>query len=280
MTKTKLRIDHRETTLKDIFASSDIDVSWELLDLGDIIFEFGGGDGSEIETKHATRKIIIERKTLSDLAASIKDGRYKTQKTLLMATYPIGNIYYIIEGDIGLSGISRNPSGIKLDTGMLQQINGISLDTLRSCIFNIMFRDGIKILFSKNTNDTCGIIQELWKRFESTPEKYCVKGGDDASGTCVGTGTVMQPPQRKISSKEECFIAQLCQIPGVSQKSAKAIAQKYQSMHSLIAALSTSGIKALDTVKLRDDPTQKGRALSSSVVKRIHEFMATSNEEK
>ena len=40
--------------------------------------------------------IIVERKTISDLVCSIKDGRHKEQKLRLMSNYPIDKIYYLV----------------------------------------------------------------------------------------------------------------------------------------------------------------------------------------
>jgi ERCC4-type nuclease len=65
-------------------------VSSENLPLGDIIIE----DEKE-------EKIIIERKTINDLLASIKDGRYDEQSYRLNGLpHHNHNIIYLIEGDI------------------------------------------------------------------------------------------------------------------------------------------------------------------------------------
>ena len=70
-----IKIDNRERkliklmeALKDDFGYK-FDMVVEVLDLGDIII----CDNNNVE------KLIIERKSLSDLAASLKDGRYLEQ---------------------------------------------------------------------------------------------------------------------------------------------------------------------------------------------------------
>ena len=71
----KIIIDNRERELvKLLKAFSDNNgfnfvIEVEKLDLGDII----------IKDDNDNTKLIIERKTISDLAASIRDGRYKEQ---------------------------------------------------------------------------------------------------------------------------------------------------------------------------------------------------------
>jgi ERCC4-type nuclease len=64
--------------------------------LGDISF-----GKSDITPEGLTEYLIIERKSVSDLTASIKDGRYAEQSFRLSGTpYPNHNIIYLIEGSI------------------------------------------------------------------------------------------------------------------------------------------------------------------------------------
>ena len=65
-------IDNRETKIKDYFSNqiNNIDLfKFENLDIGDIVIKYNG-----------VVKYIFERKTLRDLAESIKDNRYHEQK--------------------------------------------------------------------------------------------------------------------------------------------------------------------------------------------------------
>ena len=92
-----IKIDVREVALiKTITANlemisnyKDIKLVQEQLPLGDIIINDGVKD-----------LLIIERKSLSDLAASIKDGRYEEQSYRLKNLWHHNhNIIYLIEGD-------------------------------------------------------------------------------------------------------------------------------------------------------------------------------------
>ena len=68
----------------------ELEIVVESLPLGDVII---CGNNKE-------EKILIERKSLSDLAASIKDGRYEEQSYRLNGSpYHNHNIIYLIEGD-------------------------------------------------------------------------------------------------------------------------------------------------------------------------------------
>ena len=103
-----LIIDTRENLLYNNIIERDLDVyknhisiEKKNLELGDI----------EINVDF-TNKFIFERKTLSDLNASIYDGRYKEQKHRLLSSYSNNAITYIIEGDDIHKSINRNDKKI------------------------------------------------------------------------------------------------------------------------------------------------------------------------
>ena len=84
----KLVIDNRENIKLDIKNKIN-DATFENLELGDFLFKVNDVD-----------VLIIERKTISDYAASIKDGRNREQKKRLLLNYPLNKILYLIEGDL------------------------------------------------------------------------------------------------------------------------------------------------------------------------------------
>ena len=90
----KLYIDTREpgeikSNLQNLLKSIEIEIEEKSLDIGDFILE------------NENIKLIFERKSLSDLECSIKDGRYKEQSFRLNSCNVHNhNIYYIIEGNI------------------------------------------------------------------------------------------------------------------------------------------------------------------------------------
>ena len=93
-----VKIDVRETALIAVLqklmlassSSSNIELKVETLPLGDIII------GNETQDF-----LIIERKSLTDLLSSIKDGRYEEQSYRLNGlNHHNHNIIYLIEGDV------------------------------------------------------------------------------------------------------------------------------------------------------------------------------------
>ena len=81
----------------------DVEIN-RILELGDIEINISNVD--------FTNKFIFERKTLTDLNASINDGRYKEQKHRLLSSYSNNAITYIIEGDDIHKSINRNDKKI------------------------------------------------------------------------------------------------------------------------------------------------------------------------
>ena len=95
MDNLELVIDQREQKIKKLWTG---DATYEALDIGDFVFRCGN------ETI-----LIIERKTASDLAASIRDGRNREQKArLLHSGISRDRIMYLIEG------LSYHPSNTKI----------------------------------------------------------------------------------------------------------------------------------------------------------------------
>ena len=70
-------------TFKEYY--TDIDISVEQLDIGDII----------ITNNYCN--ILIERKTICDVLASIKDGRWKNQKQRILDNYENCSIGWVYE---------------------------------------------------------------------------------------------------------------------------------------------------------------------------------------
>ena len=92
----KIKVDNREPTLIKLLNALktdykyDFEIVVEKLDLGDIII-----------CKDDEELLIIERKSLNDLASSLRDGRYKEQSYRLTGL-PIHNhnIVYLVEGNV------------------------------------------------------------------------------------------------------------------------------------------------------------------------------------
>ena len=129
-------IDNRENEIIKLLEKDNFNFIKSNLELGDIQF------------KHDDNIIyIIERKTVNDLGASIKDGRYKEQKIRLLSNNN-NNIYYIIEGNINYC-------------------ETLSTKAILGSIINMIFRDNIKIIYSKDVKQTLDIILQIKNKYDS-----------------------------------------------------------------------------------------------------------------
>jgi ERCC4-type nuclease len=139
----KILIDERENALWEKIDQmpkfETITLIKQVLPLGDIIIQ--QDDGTTIS--------IIERKTLSDLLASIKDGRYEEQSYRLNGSLIHNhNIIYLIEGDIHKMN--------QYQSNIFQQ--KIDKSTLYSSIISLNYFKGFSVLRSFNLDETSMII--------------------------------------------------------------------------------------------------------------------------
>jgi ERCC4-type nuclease len=130
-----------------------------------------------------------------------------------------------------------------------------------------MVRDRIHVVNTKNVKDTAMFITQLYSRIKADPIKYVTV--DKATNE---ENVVVKP--RKVDAPT-CFKLQLCQIPGVSLKTAAAITDRFQSWPQLIQDLSHKShdeklkvFKGLHTI----DDKGKARRLSDKVSSNIIEY--------
>ena len=120
----------------------------ETLDIGDIVFR---EDGKDI--------LIIERKTVADLKASICDGRAREQKArLLHSGIAVDRIMYLIEGS--------------LDKPLKSKTCGFPTSTLIGSLINTQLRDGIKVYKTASMSETVCFLVKLKSKLEKDGEKF------------------------------------------------------------------------------------------------------------
>jgi ERCC4-type nuclease len=221
-----ITIDSRETTLYNDITDRDLDnykdriqIVTENLTLGDIHITYN-------EMTH-----IFERKTLADLQASIVDGRYKEQKARLLSNVSQKYITYIIEGDNILSSTSYQKNKA--------MIQGAYLHTL--------FRDNIRILYTKNIMETATLILLISTKILDKPEKFLSE--EYTADKCYTDFVKLKKKKMDNIDTKSCFIMQLSQIPMISNVIAKNIYSKYASMSALIKSLD---VLETDELKIKE----------------------------
>jgi ERCC4-type nuclease len=225
-------IDKLEKTLETFVSYNNIQIEKENLPLGDIIINDGTKDC-----------VIIERKTLKDLAASIKDGRYEEQSYRLNGLeHHNHNIYYLIEGDINTFMLGQ---GFKKDK--------IDKPTIYSAIFSISYYKGFSVMRSNSLEESALIICNMaYKIGKDTTRKPYYH--DMTSSTLVNQiDDINKLNCEQISSKEYVNVIKkvkkdnitldnigeimLSQIPYVSSTISCAILEKYGNLPNLIRCI-------------------------------------------
>ena len=239
-----LWIDYREKALLTAFPNAEE----RNLELGDIQLAYGNN-----------AQIIIERKTIADLAQSVKDNRYREQKARLLAyreLHPHVKLVYILEGFYHFDNEFR--------------CKNMGNNVLSSCIINSMFRDGIFVMLAKNVQDTINFIQCTKDKFFSNPDEYCLKGYhqgqacDDSVGYAGIAASGIKSRKKDNIDEQTCFLMQLSCVPGISSKKATDIQDYLQvySIHALIENIKQNGgTQALEAVP------GIGKVLSATIVK-------------
>ena len=157
---------------------------------------------------------VVERKTLDDYAASIKDGRHKNIRNLIdMRTQTGCHIVYIIEGP-----------HIRADAANFanQRAQGIALKTIQGSIFRLMVRNSIHVIWSCGPRDTAYKIAYFTCAIEDVP---VVSGAADDT-------SVYQVPLSE-SLKNDPYEAMWETQLGIGSKTAADIAANYNVIEFL-----------------------------------------------
>ena len=246
----RIRIDNREHELlkhiKELIINiplfKELEVLVENLPLGDIIISNKEDD-----------KLYIERKTISDLSASIKDGRYEEQSYRLNGlNHPNHNIIYLIEGDINRVNRFKDNKMEKL--------------TLYSSIFSLNYYKGFSVIRTFSIDETaifiCNTANKLRKGETENKQPYYQNTFNGILNTNVKSienleenNETEQEKEPENSSTDKDYVnvikkikkdnitpdnigeIMLCQIPGISSVTALAIMNKFGTLSNLITQI-------------------------------------------
>ena len=290
-----IKIDTREQELyakcQHIIATvvkfNNIKLILETLPLGDIIINDGTNDC-----------VIIERKSLSDLAASIKDGRYEEQSYRLNGLqHHNHNIIYLIEGDMNRINVFKDR---------------IDKQTLYSAIFSINYFKGFSVMRSVNLEETamiaCNMVCKLVGGLKAGKHAFYSNvqlTSTVATSTALATSTTAttdksieldadtvetsekETSEKETTEKDYCSVVKkvkkenitadnigeimLCQIPGVSSTSALSILSQFKTLPNLIKAINENE-SCLNNV-CTTDANGKSRKISKTTIATIVKFL-------
>jgi ERCC4-type nuclease len=204
-----------------------VKISKEVLSLGDVY----------VKTDEDKDILIIERKTIPDLLASIKDGRYCEQSYRLTHSsgFPPHSILYIIEGSIS-----------QLRTTLERKI-------VYSALASLNYFKGFSVIRTGSISETAEYIIWMCEKIE----KNILKGELPYYLQPARTISVQQNVLRESATEQSpanyCTVVKkvkkdnitpenigeiiLCQIPGISSTTAIAIMKKFGTFPNLMETL-------------------------------------------
>jgi crossover junction endonuclease MUS81 len=236
-------VDTRENALYDDIIDRDLDIYKDKISIVKETICIG-----DIHIKFNENLYIFERKTIRDLISSIHDGRYREQKARMLSTYNQKYLSYIIEEDDIISSkvYSKNKS------------------TIQGAYINTLFRDNIRILFTKNISETVTLILSIAIKMIDNPKKFIsssnnvnteISAASSMSQSITDTSSYtdfIKLKKKKIDNIDvnTCYIMQLSQIPHISNVIAKNISKIYPNMIELITKLNDCEDKNKELCKI------------------------------
>jgi ERCC4-type nuclease len=238
-----IQIDNREKELiiqidiiKSIIpAFANIKVEIVLLPIGDILI---------VDAENKETKLIFERKSICDLSASIKDGRYEEQSYRLDGlSHHNHNIIYLIEGDVNKTARGMNTTQAK--------------QTVYSAIFSLNYYKGFSVIRTFNMEETaifiCNTASKLIKERNGKKAYYSTTNTNTNTNATVESPSLVEERTDKDYvnvvkkfkkdniTRDNISEIMLCQIPGISSVTALAIIEKHKSLSNLLTELSKDG---------------------------------------
>lgn len=240
-------IDTREQRLYDILSKkySDLPISLTPLEIGDIHI---------VVQDNPSIVLVLERKTVRDLSASIKDGRYREQKVRMSHSYLPHHCTYIIENGNAVESWMSTPE--------------MSETAYMGAIIHTMYRDKMHVVVVQDISETARYISILYQKVKDHPEKF-------VGGAATGDNAYMENvkvKKRKIENidPKTCYLMQWCQIPGISHKIATEICKVYPSWQQFYEAVSSCATEGEKHKLLQNIPM-----LGSKKVATILEYTGT-----
>jgi ERCC4-type nuclease len=199
-----IHVDYREGELLELLkgvTKDHITVDSQNLDVGDIVIA-----NASTEQPY----LVLERKTLADLASSNRDGRYREQRARLLSVKGQGvAIGYLIESGPGWSSeLNRVWPGNVPET------------TLLSIISRLQFRYGIPVITSKDARTSQALILHLAGQIRDDAAVFAAGSGLAADATVAAAAYTEALSAQKSANRglKRTAAGMLCAIPGIGAK--------------------------------------------------------------
>ena len=225
-------LDTRESELITLLDGMTV----KALPVGDILI------GVKEDGAMAEGGIVIERKSIRDLEASILDGRYREQRGRILVfceenkTQPM----YILEGSWSSS------------TGRLQK------SALMKFIQRLVLHYQIPVIQTASIHETAELLQTMMEQWKEDPTRL-----KQTTERITMTDGIHVQKKANASDPTQFAIACLVQCNGVSVNMAKALITQFGSLQGVM----TAPVRDIEEVKVGS------RRVGPVVSKRLHEIL-------
>lgn len=226
-------LDTRESELITLLDGMTV----KALPVGDILIGVKEDDGMMAEGG-----LVIERKSIRDLEASILDGRYREQRGRILAfceenkTQPM----YILEGSLSSS------------TGRLHK------SALMKFIQRLILHYQIPVIQTTSIQETAELLQTMMEQWIDDPMRL-----KQTTERIKMTDGIHVQKKANAADPKQFAIACLAQCPGVSVKMAEALI----NTRGTLKAIMETPVKDLSEIKVG------ARKVGPVVSKRLHEIL-------
>jgi len=267
----KLIVDERETHIYEKIQQlltdqpeiqGTVKVVKEVLPLGDFI----------IKTDDDRTVAIVERKSLTDLLASIKDSRYEEQSYRLANSdeFSPSQVIYVIEGALNTL---RTPKERRL---------------VYSVITSLHFFKGFRPMRTSSHQETAELLVAMTDKIARNLQRGVpLFRGEPANVPSTHTTneesprpaepaycSVVKKVKKENITQENIGEIMLCQVPGISAVTAVAIMKHFTSFYHLLESCKNDP-KCLENMKYESGG--KMRKISKSSIASIYKFFLTPN---
>ena len=190
--------------------------------------------------------LLIERKTVKDFEASVLDGRYREQKTRLLATCQEKGLspLYILEGPFSST------------TGRLQ------VPALMKLVARLQYKHGIPVIQTASLEETATLIKSLAEYYVEDPTNFV-----RSTEPLRAIDSVHVVKKVNANDPKQFMVSALAQCPGISVKIAEAIYTAFPSWSALMAA----DEKGIETIVQAN-----GRKVGPVIAKRLFALLHSS----
>jgi crossover junction endonuclease MUS81 len=259
----KVIIDERETSLYELCLNSEylnkemFVLEKRVLQLGDILFT---------SDDEATTFLCIERKSLQDLLASIKDGRYSEQSYRLSNCFPNPhNVVYLLEG---MLSTVKDKKVVISCIASLNYFKGFSVHRTVSLAETTMYilcmADKIAKELKKGTKPIGDkvVVNQILAGESSAEQLSTTEKPVESTDYC----NVVKVSKKANITKENIGQMILMQIPGISSAISIEIMKPFSNFLEFVDRI-RSDPEYLSQIKVN------GRKIGSNVLKGINEFI-------